>query len=133
MGTFCNVYILYHFYACFVDTACVAADYKEQGNNQAVAVTYGIIKSMFIARVGNEPEEIVVECDWYEKVGINARTKLTQVRLNRAFDTCRVAFLKNMFPRNFVNVALQPQRPAKRPVRCHPAPRINLLTPACGS
>ena len=84
------------------DNACVAADYKEQGNNQAVAVTYGIIKSMFIARVGNEPEEIVVECDWYEKVGINARTKLTQVRLNRAFDTCRVAFLKNMFPRNFV-------------------------------
>ncbi len=84
------------------DNACVGADYKEQGNNQAVAVTYGIIKSMFIARVGNEPEEIVVECDWYEKVGINARTKLTQVRLNPAFDTCRVAFLKNMSPRNFV-------------------------------
>ena len=85
------------------DNACVAADYKEQGNNQAVAVTYGIIKSMFITRLGNEPEEIVVECDWYEKVGVNARTKLTQVRRNLHFDACRVAFLKNnLFPRNFV-------------------------------
>ena len=64
------------------DNACVAEDYKELDNNQAVAMNYGIIKNMFIARLGNEPEEIVVECDWYEKVGVNPRTKLTQVRRN---------------------------------------------------
>jgi len=84
------------------DNACVAEDYKELDNNQAVAMNYGIIKNMFIARLGNEPEEIVVECDWYEKVGVNPRTKLTQVRRNPYYDACRVAFLKNMYPRNFV-------------------------------
>ena len=84
------------------DNACVAEDYLELGNNQTPAINYGMIKSMFIARLGNEPEEIVVECDWYEKVGINPRTKLIQVRRNGNYDACRVALLKNMFPRNFV-------------------------------
>ena len=84
------------------DNACIAEEYKEAANNQAVGVNYGIIKSMFIARLGNEPEEIVVECDWYEKVGVNPRTKLTQVRRNLNYDACRVNFLKNMYPRNFV-------------------------------
>jgi hypothetical protein len=84
------------------DNACIAEDYKELANNQAVGVNYGIIKSMFIARLGNEPEEIFVECDWYEKVGVNARTKLTQVRRNTHFDACRVNFLKNLYPKNFV-------------------------------
>ena len=84
------------------DNACSAEDYKEAGNNEAVAVNYGIIKSMFIAKLGNEPEEIVVECDWYEKVGVNPRTKLIQVRRNLNYDACRVNFLKNLYPRNFV-------------------------------
>ena len=39
------------------DNACIAEEYKEAGNNQAVGENYGIIKSMFIARLGNEPEE----------------------------------------------------------------------------
>ena len=74
------------------------------GHNQTDGMNYGIIKSMFIARLGNEPEEIAVEtqCDWYEKVGVNPRTKLTQVRRNHNYDTCRVNFLKNMYPHNFV-------------------------------
>ena len=84
------------------DNACNAEDYKEAGNNEAVAVNYGIIKSMFIAKLGNEPEEIVVECDWYEKVGVNPRTKLIQVRRNLNYDACRVNFLKDLYPRNFV-------------------------------
>ena len=84
------------------DNACSAEDYKEAGNNEEVAVNYGIIKSMFIAKLGNEPEEIVVECDWYEKVGVNPRTKLIQVRRNLNYDACRVNFLKNLYPRNFV-------------------------------
>ena len=34
------------------DNACIAEDYKEAANKEAVAVNYGIIKSMFIARLG---------------------------------------------------------------------------------
>ena len=30
------------------------------------------------------------------------RTKLTQVRRNLNYDTCRVNFLKNLYPLNFV-------------------------------
>ena len=55
----------------------------------------------FIYKLGNEPEEIIVECDWYEKVGIN-RTKFIQVRRNHNFDACRVNFLKNLYPHNLV-------------------------------
>ena len=39
-----------------------------------------------------------MECDWYEKVGINPRTKLIQVRCNNNFDACGVQFLKNLDP-----------------------------------
>ena len=84
------------------DNACVSEDYKESGSNSQVLVNYGIIKSMFLHSLGNEPEEIIVECDWYEKVGINPRTQLIQVRRNHNFDRCRVNFLKNLYPHNLV-------------------------------
>ena len=57
---------------------------------------------MFLHKLGNEPEEIIVECDWYEKVDINPRTQFTQVRRNHNFDACRVNFLKNLYPHNLV-------------------------------
>ena len=50
----------------------------------------------------SESEEVIVECDWYEKVGIYPRTKLIQVRRNNNFDACRVQFLKNLYPHNLV-------------------------------
>ena len=84
------------------DNACVSEEYKESGNNLAVTVNYGIIKTMFLHKLGHEPEEVIVECDWYEKVGINPRTKLIQVRRNTFFDACRVQFLKNLYPHNLV-------------------------------
>ena len=84
------------------DNACVSEEYKESGNNSAVTVNYGIIKTMFLHKLGHEPEEVIVECEWYEKVGINPRTKLIQVRRNTNFDACRVQFLKNLYPHNLV-------------------------------
>ena len=84
------------------DNACVSEEYEESGQNSEVLVNYGIIKTMFLHKLGHEAEEVIVECDWYEKVGVNPRTKLTQVRRNHNFDACRVQFLKNMFPHNLV-------------------------------
>ena len=84
------------------DNACVSEDYKESGSNSQVLVNYGVIKTMFLHKLGNEPEEIIVECDWYEKVGINPCTQLIQVRRNHNFDRCRVNFLKNLYPHNLV-------------------------------
>lgn len=53
---------------------------------------YGRVKSMFMHQLGAQ-EEIIVECEWYEDVGINPRTKLTQIRRNMNYEGCRVAFL----------------------------------------
>ena len=43
------------------DNACVSEDYKESGSNSEVLVNYGIIKTMFLHKLGNESEEIIVE------------------------------------------------------------------------
>ena len=77
--------------------SCVAEEYKERGNALAVRTNYGRVKSMFMHQLGAQ-EEIIVECEWYEDVGINPRTKLTQIRRNMNYEGCRVAFLKNLFP-----------------------------------
>ncbi len=84
------------------DNSCVGAEFKERGDALRVTNAYGIIKTMFLHRLGQGEEEIFVECDWYEELGLNPRTKLSQVRRNPNFDRCRVDFLKNLKPLNLV-------------------------------
>ena len=81
--------------------SCVGEEYKERGNALEVGIKYGRVKNMFIHKSGAD-EEIIVECDWYERVGINPRTKLTQIKRNLNYEGCRVAFLKNLFPSEMV-------------------------------
>ena len=79
--------------------SCVAEGYKDRDNGLEYKDAYGCIKAMFEHRLGSRTE-IIVECDYYEVVGVNPRTKLTMIRRNHNFDRCRVNFLKKLYPQN---------------------------------
>jgi len=79
----------------------VVETFRDRDNALEQKNAYGCIKSMFKHRLG-ETTEIIVEAEWYEVVGVNPRTKLTQIRRNRNFDRCRFNFLKNLSPYNCV-------------------------------
>ena len=49
-------------------------------------ISYGVIQRMFLHSLGGGPEEVIVECDWYECIGTNPRTHLPQIRRNHNFD-----------------------------------------------
>jgi hypothetical protein len=80
--------------------SCVTEEYYERDNALAKATNYGRVKAMFLHKFG-ELEDIIVECEWYEVVGINP-TKLTQIRRNANYDGCLINFLKNLFPTEMV-------------------------------
>ena len=73
--------------------SCVAERYKDRDDALEQKVNYGCIKSMFSHQLGGQTE-IIVESDWYEVVGVNARTLLRH--------RSRVHFLKNLYPNNMV-------------------------------
>jgi len=81
--------------------SCVSEGYKDRDHGLEQKVAYGNIKNMFEHQLGGRTE-IIVECEWYEVVGVNPNTKLTQIRRNFNFDRCRVNFLKKIYPQNMV-------------------------------
>ena len=95
LNTFCNIYNLYHFKACFVghrqglDGVLFRTVFSQ---NKFRSDNVCIIKSIFIPRLGNEPEEIVVECDWYEKVGDNTFS-MSLCTTNKVIDTSNISYI----------------------------------------
>jgi hypothetical protein len=81
--------------------SCVTERYMDRDNALEQKDIYGRVKTMFSHEFGGQTE-IIVEVEWYDSIGVNPRTLLTQVNRNRNFDACRVSFLKNMYPYNLV-------------------------------
>ena len=66
-----------------------------------LAYAFGQIVRIF-AHTLRDTERIVIECDWYEVVGLNPVSKLRQCKRNLHFDACRHVFLDKCHPDNFV-------------------------------
>jgi hypothetical protein len=81
--------------------SCVTERYMDRDNALQQKDIYGRVKTMFSHEFGGQTE-IIVEVEWYDSIGVNPSTLLTQVSRNRHFDACRVSFLKNMYPYNLV-------------------------------
>ena len=79
------------------DHSHIMQDYIEEKTKE-VCRAYGKITSMFMHEMYPEsPARMVVECEWYECVGVNPTSQNVQVRRNENWD-CHLAFLDTCVP-----------------------------------
>lgn len=82
------------------DNSCIMQDYleppKKKGEKAVRTRAYARIVDIFEHRMyphRESPARVIIECEWYEEVGINPVNGLQMIRLNENWEVARYAFL----------------------------------------
>lgn len=100
-----------------MDNACILYHFIDNSSTARVKPTvlsFGIIKQMFYHQLwADEDPKVIIDVDWYERVGDSPRNGLPQIVRNRYWDTQRVAFLEDCCSLNSCFWPSEPWNPPK--------------------
>jgi hypothetical protein len=100
-----------------MDNSCILYFFHDKSSRRRVLPTvlsFGVIKQMFYHKLwpGSEAK-VVLDVDWYERIGDSPRNGLPQIKRNLNWDEQRVAFLEDCKPLNCCFWPSEPWNPPK--------------------
>ena len=79
--------------------SCITYKYHDTPSRRRVlptVLTFGVIQQMFYHKMWHDSEaKVVLDIDWYERIGDSPRNGLPQIKRNHNWDEQRVAFLED--------------------------------------
>ena len=102
-----------------MENSCILYFFHDNSSRRRLLPTvlsFGVIKQMFYHQLWQNSEaKVVLDIDWYERIGESPRNGLPQIKRNHNWDQQRVAFLEDCCSLNACFWPSEPWNPPKDP------------------